>query len=229
METRSNLLMTLVRCLILRSPSGKASVTILQAVELCFGHFIVTQLLITPLVLIAVLNVSNIAELRAMCNFNEWMEGACLNIRHRRLSNIILVAAMVMNSIFFLTTLLEYFTRHGLDVAEESGKCPTPYRAAMTIRGSLPYRTFLTTSLLFSLFFFCAYFITVTSRHCALLYTYIYIYIICWFEKNSAFDRMVAVLFCFETFCFLSNCLLRVSRSLDLASCRSQLLWLLGL
>ncbi|CAJ1357108.1 unnamed protein product [Effrenium voratum] len=162
METRSNLLMTLVRCLILRSPSGKASVTILKAVELCFGHFIVTQLLITPLVLIAVLNVSNIAELRAMCNFNEWMEGACLNIRHRRLSNIILVAAMVMNSIFFLTTLLEYFTRHGLDVAEESGKCPTAYRAAMTIRGSLPYRTFLTTSLLFSLFFFCAYFITVT-------------------------------------------------------------------
>ncbi|CAJ1401769.1 unnamed protein product [Effrenium voratum] len=161
MEARSNLLMTLVRCLVLRSPSGKASVTPLKAAQLCLGHFVVMQLLITPLVLVAILNVSNIPELRTMCNFNEWMEGTCIYIRHAFVSSGILSAAFVMNSIFFLNTVLEYVTRHGIDVAEETGTCPKIYKVAMMLRASCAYRAFLTAGFLASLFFFCAYFILV--------------------------------------------------------------------
>ena len=157
LESQCNLLLTLVRCLILRSPSGKGTITVQKVIEICMGHFVVMQLLVTPMVLVAILNTNNMAELRASCNFNEWVTGGCLNVRNRALSTTMLTASITMNSIYFLNTLLEYITRYALNKAEETGDCGSMNKFAMKLRASKVYRVFLAVCLMLSLFFFCSY------------------------------------------------------------------------
>ncbi|CAE7488412.1 unnamed protein product [Symbiodinium sp. CCMP2456] len=157
LENHCNLLLTLVRCLILRSPSGKGTITVQKVIEICVGHFVVMQLLVTPMVLVAILSTNNMAELRASCNFNEWVAGGCLNVRNRAISTTMLTASITMNSIYFLNTLLEYTTRYALNKAEETGDCGSIYKFAMKLRASKVYRVFVAVCLMLSLFFFCSY------------------------------------------------------------------------
>ncbi|OLP89101.1 hypothetical protein AK812_SmicGene29464 [Symbiodinium microadriaticum] len=157
LENQCNLLLTLVRCLILRSPSGKGTITVQKVIEICVGHFVVMQLLVTPMVLVAILNTNNTAELRAGCNFNEWVAGGCLNVRNRGISTTMLTASITMNFIYFLNTILEYTTRYALNKAEETGDSGSRYKFAMKLRASKVYRVFVAVCLMLSLFFFCSY------------------------------------------------------------------------
>ncbi|CAK9106999.1 unnamed protein product [Durusdinium trenchii] len=160
-EAKSNLLLTIVRCLILRSPAGGKELSVKELCEMVFGHFMVMQLLVVPFVLLSVLMLENLGAARAMCGHNAWVAGRCINRKMIDWSTVLIVLAVVIDSFFFLNSILEYTTRYALDMLESTGSAPKCFKRMMHIRASKFYSKTLSAVMGFALFVFCAYFILV--------------------------------------------------------------------
>lgn len=161
MEAKSNLLLTLVRCLILKSPAGGKELTLKELLEMIAGHFLVMQLLISPFVLLSILIVDNKGSLRVLCAHNVWVHGTCVNDSMIGWSNFLMVLAVTFNAIFFLNATMEYSTRYALDMLESTGTAPKFNLYLWHIRSSKLYSLSVSCIQCLTLFIFCAYFILV--------------------------------------------------------------------
>lgn len=160
-EAKSNLLLTLVRCLILRSPAGGTQLSVKQVIQMVLGHFLVMQLLVSPFVLTAVLTLDDLGATRALCGHNAWVKGMCMNNQLQAFSLVLLILGLVFEGIYFLNSILEYTTRYGLDMLESTGAAPSCYLKLMRLRSSKVYSKTLSAVQSFTLFIFCGYFILV--------------------------------------------------------------------
>jgi len=160
-EAKSNLLLTLVRCQILRSPAGGKELSVKQVVQMVLGHFVVMQLLVSPFVLVGILLLDNLPAARALCGHNAWMHGHCINTQTDGVSWILIVLGIVFEGVFYLNAVLEYTTRYALDMMESTGSAPRCYLRLMRIRASKVYAKTISVIQSFTLFIFCSYFIMV--------------------------------------------------------------------
>lgn len=89
-----------------------------------------------------------------------------LSLRLTRRSTVLIVLAVVIDSFFFLNSILEYTTRYALDMLESTGSAPKCFKRMMHIRASKFYSKTLSAVMGFALFVFCAYFILVSQADC---------------------------------------------------------------